>query len=203
MAVIRHRYTSYGKDYQQIAKYSVGYKDVFSFKDLLILMREWLIENSYAVREEHEFPEAFYMQKIKRAQEKDLKILWRFTKNPYPGTTQTLWRFDLDVDIKAEGLTDVELVLKGQKVRAQKGKVEVEVVANLVMDYEQELKKKPHLKIFKFLTRKRFMELKLFLSKQLYNEAYTLQDEIKNYFSLESYMPERLGKEFLPKKLPE
>jgi len=127
---IKHKYT--GVEYKTVTKFVVNYKDVFIFEDLYVLMYEWLVSNGYASRSDADFPERYYLDRTGAAG-KEVWIRWRCKKVPTAGTRK-FWRFDLDIDIHVLGLKDVELVVQNKKMKANKGEVDVEVVANLIFD---------------------------------------------------------------------
>ncbi|MBI4450406.1 hypothetical protein HY642_00390 [Candidatus Woesearchaeota archaeon] len=195
---LTHRYTDYGADFFNLANYAVTYKDVFSMSYFYLLMHEWLVDEGYATRSDEKFPETFYLQRENPQFGKELWIRWRLQKNPMGSK---LWRYDLDIDMHILGLKEVEVVSKGQKLKMDKGEVEVRVAANLVYDYENGFKNHPVLKdfrkaIFVWLLKKQFGQHK----RGLISEAYRFQEALKTYLKLETYLPEREFAEFWAKR---
>src|SRR3989338_1534528 len=107
-----------------IAQLKVNYKDVLDLKYLYLLMHEWLVEEGYAPRSDSEFKEVFYYQKEDPNAGNFYHFKWRFEKDP-PNTS--LWKYILEVDTMVLTMKDVELAVKGKKVKAQKGEVEVTI----------------------------------------------------------------------------
>jgi len=201
MATIKHRYT--GVEYKTVTKFVVNYKDVFLLEDLYVLMYEWLVENGYATRADEEFPERYYLDRTGAAG-KEIWIRWRCKKFPMSGPRK-FWRYDLDVDMHVLTLKDVELVVQNKKIKANKGEVEVEVVANLVYDVSGEWSKSSLLKPFrKWYFKKVVSKEKDMLEKKFYNEAFEFRDAITNYLKVETFLPTKMaGMEFWPKRTPE
>lgn len=201
---VRHRYTGvdFPIEYATITQYNVVFKDVFVMKYFYFLLHEWLVEEGYATREDDKFPEVFYLQKENPAVGKELWVRWRLSKDP--GAPKGFWKFVLDIDMHCLGLTDVEAMVKNQKVKANKGEVEVSVVANLVWDADNSWKKSAWLRPLKkqylrwFMRKKREMH-----SEQLYTEAYRLQGAIKTYLKLENFLPEKEWEGFWAKRTGE
>lgn len=201
--VIKHRYTDFGADKNEVQKFSVKYKDVFSFGYFYTLLHEWMVENDYATRSDEDFKEVFYLQRDSPTAGKELWVRWRCSKIP-SGTESKLWRYDIDVDVHVLGMREVEFVYKGQKLRADKGEVEVSVVANLIVDYEKAWGKHAWLKNYKnFLLKKVFKKQKEFHENELNKDAEDLQVAIKSYLKLETYLPAIEQPKFWKTRVPE
>ena len=195
---IKHRYTDFGKDRIEVAKYVVKYKDVFSLEDLYKLMHEWLVEEGWATRNDEDFPETYFLQKESHVAGKEVWFRWRLQKAPWPAK-YAFWRYVLDIDAHVLGLKPAELIWKGRKFKADKGEIEITVVASLVVDYGKAWEKTTWLKPLKRLWINRVVKrTKDMLKKALYDEAYRLREAITSYLKLESYLPER--EEFWPKR---
>jgi hypothetical protein len=188
-------------DVRQLVTYTVSYKDIFALQNLYELLREWLIENGYATRDEEKFPEVFYLQR-ETPGGREIQFRWRPVKQPLWHTSK-LFRYDLDIDCVVRGLKDVELAWKGQKIKAEKGLVEISVAAKLVLDYETAWQKTPFFHSFKDLIINRFLKRKIDQAqKELVGDANSLQEAIKTYLKLETYLPEG-PQGFWPKAVPE
>lgn len=201
MASIHHRHE--GKQLiGPITQYTVNFKDVFHLDNLYVLMHEWLVENEYATRDDSKFPEVFYLSKQGPAG-KEIWWRWRPTKLPL-GEKNPFWQFALDVDAHVLGLKDVEAVLEGKKYAAHKGEVEINVVANVVLDYKKALEKHPLLKPFKKILLERTWKPTLDrLKKDLYADAHKFRDAINVYLKLETYLGGKEMPEYYPKRVPE
>jgi hypothetical protein len=193
---VKHRYT--GLDRDQVAKYTVKYKDVFSMKYLYYLMRVWLIEEGWVTREDEEFPEAHYVQRDTPAG-KELWVRWRPMKDP-PGMKYGFWKFAMDVDMHILGLKETAMVWKGQKVEADKGEVEIVVTANLLFDYSKAWEKSPWGPFKKLWINRIEKRTKTMLRNMLIQESYRFRDAMATYLKLETFLPEREGAEFWAKR---
>jgi hypothetical protein len=201
MASIKHRYVAYQKEYKTVARYTVNFKDIFHLDNLYVQMHEWLVEHGYATRSDEKFPEAYYLHKDTPAG-KEIWWRWRPTRLPL-GEKNILWRFDLDIDCHVLTLKDVELVLENKKYAAHKGEVEVNVVANLVMDWQRALEAQPLLKpLKKVFFQRKWKETREMLEKELYTDAYAFRDAINTFLKLETYLPKKEAPEFWPKRTP-
>jgi len=199
MPSLKHRYT--GQEYLKVTYWLLNYKDVFSMNYLYLLMHEWMIEEGYCTRADEEFAERMYLERITPGG-KEIWIRWRMQKKDPQGSK--LFRWDLDIDFHVLTLKDVEVMHKGQKFKADKGEVEVTCQANLVIDPEQEWENHWFLKHFKKLVIYRLLKNRLEWHRlNLWEEAYRLQEALKTYLKLETYLPEREGAEFWAKKTME
>ncbi len=178
----------------EVAKFAVNYKDVFDLKYLYLLMHEWLVEEGFCDRDDSKFREVFYFEKEDPAAGKFYHFRWRFTKERPLGST--LYSYDLDVNTMVLTLKDVELAIKGKKVKAQKGELEVQIVASLVEDPKGKFRK-PWLKPFEFFIYKKLLRRqKEYHEDNLKEEATRFQESIKTYLKLETYLPEREHADF-------
>jgi len=200
MASIKHRYT--GIPYTQIAGYSVNFKEVFSMDEFYRMLHEWCIDNDYASSSDEDFPEVYYLQKVIKGA-KDVWFRWRLKKDPSDLKKQKkqFWRCDFDIDVHVLGLKDVEVVVKNQKFKANKGEVEIQVSAKLLMDVSGEWAKSPVLRPLKKWTMKKVLEKdRDKFAKDIYDDAYDLRDAVTNFFKIWPYEKEP---GFEPRRVPE
>jgi hypothetical protein len=188
MTEIKHRLAKYGADVVPIATFLVNYKDIFSFSYLYTLMHEWLVEEGYAPREDSEFPEVYYLERQNPVAGNEFWIRWRTAKKPY---NTSLWLYFIDIDIHAFTMKKAELILAGKKYEVDKGEIEVNIAANLITDPDKKLEA-PLLRQFKRLVlrgifRKRWEDHK----NALYRDVFRLQEAVKTYLKLETYLPEK------------
>ena len=196
---ITHRYTDV--EYMNITSFTINFKkEIFKLEDLYKVMHEWLVETGYASKADETFPEKYFLHKVSQIGT-EVWVRWRVNRNPLPGE-QKFWRFDIDVDMHVLGLQDVEVAVQGKKIKANKGEVEVQVAANLVIDVEKTWKQNVFLKPFRkwFFDRVHSKKRDMMKSK-LYAEAFEFRDVINNYLELETFLPVKGAKsEFWPKR---
>lgn len=104
----------------------IKYTGIFSFKDFYKFCYDWLKEETGL----DPITEEKYAEKIDGAAKK-IEVKWAGKKK-----LTDYFRFDADVDIKADGLKEVEINQGGVKVRTNQGSVEVGIKGTLVRDYE-------------------------------------------------------------------
>jgi hypothetical protein len=187
-----------GADRQTLYKFKLGYTDVFSMKQFYILMREWFIDNGFVVRDDEEFPETFYLQRD-TPRGNEMWIRWRFTKE-VPGTSG-LWAYGVDVDFHVLGLKEIEFMSKGKKVKADKGEVETEIDCTLIKDITQAWEKHSWLQRYKdFMLHKMMKKQYEFHKREVVRIGMRLQDTIKSYLRIQTYLPEREISDFFEKR---
>jgi hypothetical protein len=103
----------------------IRYTGIFSFKEFYKFCYDWLKEET-----DLELAENRYSEKIDGATKK-IEVKWEGKKK-----LTDYFRFDAEVEIKADGLKEVEINQGGVKVRTNQGSVEVGIKGTLVRDYE-------------------------------------------------------------------
>jgi hypothetical protein len=155
---------------------------VYSILDLYKQLRFWLIENGYASSNDREFPEKYYWESRSQTKGAEFWIWWRPTK---PVAGNKFWRRVIDIDIHGVGITDVDIMYQGQKVRAQKGKLEILMRAKLELDVGGKWKDNTLMaQILPFFWKrlwKRELEMQ---KKDLMFDAVRLQDQVKKFFKM-------------------
>ncbi len=195
---VRHRYT--GIEMDQIADWVVNHTDVCSFKYLVMLLHEWLIEEGYASRKDSDFPETIYVERVSTFG-KEIFIRWRCVKT---GTGDSLFHYAFDIEFHTLGLKEVEIMHKGQKFKADKGEVEISLNANLLIDPERKWENHWLLKHFKkTLLNTTLKPKRKWHQGMVEKEAYRFQEAVKTYLKLDTYLSEPENQEFWQKKTPE
>lgn len=180
----------------------------FQLDELYKLMREFLVEENWegergSVRNDTNFPEDYYLQKVNPQLGREIWWRWRLLKSPFPGKTK-FWRFLLDIDAHALWIKPVEIVIKDKKVKAEVGEIEIQFNAFLQYDANGTWQKSSWLSPFLDLWAKRIKrDERIQLTKALRDEVYKFQELVKNFFSLQTYLPEKEFEAFYPKKMPE
>ena len=166
----------------------VKYKDVLDFKAFYEALREWLLENDWKDSfGDLDHWETYYGERIDRNGAKEIWIQWRPMKN---AKDSKYLNYYLDFNFHCLGMTKVEVVKDGQKVKVDKGEMELIIKAFIEKGYDKEFEKnallKPLLKIFqKRIYQQKFEERK----KELHQETYALQNFIKHWLKLKRYLP--------------
>ena len=182
----------------------LNYKHVFSMEFLYKRIHEWLIHEGYVKEGSGDFArgdswlERLYLERVNANGAKQIWIWWRTFKdvNPYI-------RFHLDVDFQCLNLTKSEIVHEGTKVGTNKGEVEFFARASLEIDPNGDFKKNFLLKnptiLNWYLNRmmKNHIEQN---EKVLMGDYDRILSAGKQYFQIESWLPEYTGKPFHPAK---
>ena len=127
--LLRHRYT--GLVVKGIRDFEIIYEDVFSLKALMIHMREWLIQEGFANRDDHTFEETLYLQR-NSPQGKTIHIRWRVNK--MMDNKAGLFYHHIDIDFHIKGMQEVEFMHQGQKIKAEKGELKLLIGGKLIID---------------------------------------------------------------------
>ncbi len=178
------------------ANFRLKYKDFFHMKKLYIMVHEWLVEfgwyNPMSPRSYEDWPEVLYLQKESQKRGTELWIYWRFTKR-LEGAQYWVWKMNIDWHVIL--LKESQVMHEGIKYDTNWGEVEISIKAEVIADaYEnKENKWEKHwlLKQYNDIFRGRIFRVELEKHKiEVYREAYRLQEAIKSYLALKTYLPE-------------
>ena len=171
-----------------ITKFKVTYAGEFNFKELYKLMHEWLKDNYWqdiqtgSVGEMHEI---MYHERVGPSGLKDIWIWWRLEKFP----KNRYYKFTLDIDFLILAMGKTQVVSKGRKVKCDNGEVNIDINAQMHLDYKGEWSKNWMLRYFRNAFPERIF--KQDIEKhwfEMYREAYDLQGTIKKYLHLKGFL---------------
>jgi len=180
----------------KIPEFRVKYNDVFSLRNLYIMLHEMLLEEGWTGKEGdpgHEDIETFYSENVYQKGihrgGKELWFWWRAQKFPEGKFSGYIKNF-LDIDAHIVYLQNVEVVHQGKKMNAQKGEIELFFRAKIVTDYNNEWEKNKFLKYVKPIYEKRIIHTELEKrEKELWRDAYRIQSKLKQYLQLRTFVP--------------
>ena len=165
-------------------------------RDLYEALHEYLIEEDWVLRPDEKFPERFYLQKEVQNVGHELWIWWRFEKFP-SNIYNSYYKYILDIDFHVILLKDVEIVRNGIKYKGHHGEPEIKIWAKMITDWQGRWDSHWLLKHFHEPFKRRIFKRELDMHRrQLYREAFRLQEAIKTYFKLRTYLPEPEGQQF-------
>ncbi len=167
----------------------IALRDVYSLDYLYTLMHEWLLEYGYCGSDE-DFKEIMY-EHIDGGRGAELWIKWRLSKSAVV-TFAPLFSYNVDINFHIMGQKEVEVVLGGKKVKADRGEVEIEIVGYMVLDPKKKVKSHwlgQHFYDFIFTV---LLKGKAKMNERgLQGDLARFQEAIKSYLKLETYLPER------------
>jgi hypothetical protein len=187
--VISHRLAERPVDTVTLPSAKITYRDVFSLGYLYVLMREWLVDNGYVGRDESKFPEGFHLQR-ESSKGTEVQIMWRLEKEV--GAKPSIWKLAMDIDIHVFGMKQVEVLVKGKKVKAR---------PFVIIDYSVWEKQNPLLKYAKrFLIKKFYKSERESYEGEILDDSFSLQGAIKAYLRLETFGTAGPGREVWQKR---
>ncbi len=178
---------------------TVKYKDIFDMKELYTALKFWLHEynweDDFKDSVGNEWFEKYYYERHTGGV-KEVKIWWRLAKIS-PGSEKI--KYYLDINFHCIALGSTEIIRDGQKIKTNKGEVEIKINGFIEKLYEQEFENDKLLKYIKSFFSKRIYDSYISESKkELYQEIYVLQNFIKQWFKLKRYLPYEEAKTFHP-----
>lgn len=183
--------------FQPFAPVKVKYKDVFDIKEFYLSMQEWLLEHDWKDEEDKlDRWETYYGERVSQDGSKEIWFRWRATKD---APHSVYLKYYIDLDYHCLGLSPAEIVKEGRKMKVNKGEIEIAINMSIEPKYLSEFEKSALLKQVKELFQKRVYHKVLEQrKKELYQEAYELQNYIKQWFKLKRYLPYEETRSFFP-----
>lgn len=179
----------------------IKFKDIFDLKDFYVALHEWMLEHQWKDKEEgNDHWESLYYEMIRAGGAKEMWLWWRLFK---PAPEASYLSYYLDLDFHVIGLTDMEVIKDGKKIKTNKGEVEISLNSFLELKYTSKFAEHPFLKFFEGMFTRRIYSSKTEREKELYQEVYALNNYIRQWFKLKRYLPYEETKPFFqPKALP-
>ena len=187
-----------------IPEFRVKFNDVFSLRNLYIMLHELLLEEGWLGREgarDHEdietlYSENVYQRGIHRGG-KELWFWWRAEKS-LEGKYSSYLVNKLDIDAHVVYLQTVEVVHQGKKMNAQKGEIEIFFRAKIMTDYDKQWENHKFLKYVKPIYEKRILHVELEKrEKELWRDVYRIQTKVKQFLQLRTFIP--VSEPFFPR----
>ncbi len=179
-----------------VPELKVKYNDVFSLKNLYIMLHQLLLEENWLGKDgdsDHADVEILYSENVYQkgihTGGKELWFWWRAYKFP-EGKYSGYFRNLLDIDAHVVYLQNVEAMHQGKKITVQKGEIELFFRARIESDYKED-KWENHwfLKYMKPIYEKRIMHAEIEKrEKELYREINRIQSKIKQYLQLRTFI---------------
>jgi len=181
-------------DFMKITTLKLKVRDVFSAKDTVRVIEEWLKENHYVDQEGGEDYETLYTHAIRGGGAVlDAWFWWRVIKYPTGTTKDTAYlRYRINLDMHFLGdANEVEVMHKGKKVKLNKGEIEFNITPIVEIDFRDEWKKSGILGLAHDIFKKKIYKKEIDNHVELLmTDTYKLQNMLKQWFNLESVMPE-------------
>lgn len=185
-----------------VRSFRFNFKDVFSLEYLYKRVHEWLIEEGYCSGgggpRGDQWMEKLYLERDLGGS-KQVWIWWRADKN----YASSFFKFYLDVDYHILGLVPHEIVVDGQKIKTNKGEVDAFVTIRMELDPDKSWDKSFLLKnryLQKFYVNRIYRRQIENVENEAVRDAARLLGAIKQYFQMESWVPEYAEKPFHPAK---
>lgn len=174
-------------------------EQVFSLKNFYKYVHDWMVEEGFDCLNGKEVPEVFYAEKRSQSGMRENRIWWRFKMS----TDNPRITYFVNINWLILAMTDTQAVVGGEKMKAQKGEVNMFVTSFMETEYA-DIKKNKIFNIpffanmFHTFEKKVHRPLKEGYEKELVDMMKRLQEELKSYLSLNSYGAQ--GESFHPKK---
>jgi hypothetical protein len=180
----------------KIPEFRVKYRDIFSLRNLYIMLHEMLLEEGWRGADsdpdhadiETLYSENVYQRGIHRGG-KELWFWWRAFKFPEDKYSGYIKNF-LDIDAHVVYLQNVEVIHQGKKMTAQQGEIEMFFRPKIELDWQHQWDKHWLLKYMKPIYEKRIIHAEIEKrEKELWRDAYRIHAKIKQFLQLRTFVP--------------
>ena len=120
---------------RKIGQYSVTYDGIFSFKEIMKILTEWISEYNYKPNE---------ISHTENVKEAGRHIFYQM--NPFKEINEYV-KYDVWIEFTCSDMTDVVVEIDGKNRKMNKGNISVAIIIFLTTDYENMYEDKPF-KIF-------------------------------------------------------
>lgn len=183
-------------DIATIPEFRVKFNDVFSLRNLYIMLHELLLEENWRGAEgdsDHADIETLYSENVYQRGihhgGKELWFWWRASKF-LEGKYSSYLVNKLDIDAHVVYLQTMEVVHQGKKMNVQKAEIEMFFRAKIVADYEDKWQNHKFLKHIQHLYESRVLHAEIEKrEKELWRDAYRISNKVKQYLQLRTFVP--------------
>jgi len=184
----------------ETARFRVKWRDIFNIKEFYRAIHEWLDEYQWQDLEDGlDHYETLYFEKVGTMGDKEMWVRWRPQKLPI---SNSYYKYHLDLDFHYLYLRPAEVMHEGKKLKKNvyKGEVEVWITALIEIDHEGKWSNHPVMRYFNKLFPERIFRSAIYVEhkRELYREAYILQNFIKHWFKLKRFLPYEEIEQFFP-----
>lgn len=153
----------------------VKYMGVFPFEDFYKFCYSWLTEETALVIMENKYVEGI------SGTAKKIDIKWTGTKK-----VTDYFKFQFIVDFEIIGLKPVEITKGNEKIKSNKGTIQVKVTGNLIRDYQGKFESNAFQKVLRSIYEKWIIPSRIEdFEEKLYVQCDNFLSQIKAYFDLE------------------
>ncbi len=188
----------------EIPESLVKYKDVFSLRNLYIMLHEMLLEEGWWGQtasevtpgiELHEDLEILYSENVYQkgihSGGKELWAWWRTRRGGPSGAGHGYFQDILEIDWHSSYLQEREVVHQGKKMSVQWGELELYFRPKIIGDHTGAWAKHPILKHFQYIYETRIMHQDIEKrEKALWRDVYRLTSRVKTYLKMRTFIPE-------------
>lgn len=190
MGLVRHRLSP--PAYQPGTFWTIGNetgnvvlsRGVFAFDYFYYLFFEWFIENGWQTRKESNFRERLFLQRD-TSYGAELWVFWRCRKP----SKDKLFYYECDINMHVVGLQNTEVIVKGKKLKANKGEAEIKYWFRMVMDQDY-VKHWTYQHFNKFILKRLLHQRFEQVRQDIVEESQRFHEALKTYFEIETYLEE-------------
>ena len=167
---------------------TIIFKGVFHYKYLYMSAYDWICENGWVSYTGDNKVERLYAEEHLPGPIRKIWIWWRMQKD----AGNSYYRYFMNVNWLGFGVSNVEIVKDGKKIKCQKGEINVIIKPWIELDWKDGWKNHPILKNFNDLYQKRIIKEDIYKRQNgLLEEAYRFHGMLKKTLELYHFVDDR------------
>lgn len=121
---------------RKIVDLEINYEDVFHYKQLYRNMHDWFKEDNYKdAYGDSDHWETLYWERVLQTGGKDHHLWWRLIRLPEGENPKNPFiQYYIKIEFRALNMKQVEVVVKGKRVKTNKGELSILIKAYLLID---------------------------------------------------------------------
>lgn len=166
-----------------IHNFEIEYENIHHFKNLYILIHNWLEDNNFIALEpgQKDKFETLYFEKVMQNNSKEHHIWWRTKRD----LKDSFLDYVINIDFQTLYMSESKIMKKGKQVKTNFGDSIIRAEAKLVIDKNDFFKKSKLLRFFKNRYMNYWKKAKIEQARDELEELFfNLQGTIKNYLDI-------------------
>lgn len=161
---------------------NINYKDIYHLKNLYKMVRDWVLAEGFGP---DKYMEKLYFQKDTQTGGSEHQIWWTVEK-----IRNSYIKYRIDIYYHTLTMNKTDVVIKGQKMKVDKGELDLHLKGTMMYDYDNKWEKSKFMGFFHDFFRKRLMKDNFKkLEDEFIFDVYRLHAHVKQYLELKQMHP--------------
>lgn len=164
--------------------FEIEFDDVFNFKGLYKMIYEWLTIEGFITSETEKIMETLYLDINRQGSGQEVWVWWRTTRQD-----NDFYKRIINIDFHILAMKQVEAVVNGQKIPANKGDLTIFIDPIAILDPEDKWEKNTITSAFLDPFKKRIYKPELEAQETDFQDSVKrLNDAVKQYLEMKAFV---------------